>query len=480
MMKASKSRSSKQKRRRDHDHPRAGSVLDLSSIPLSAVPSGNRSRIRSTHTGFDLDQNAAMSLQAQRSVHPPPLDSITSNKSLMAHPNFNRPHQQWPGHAEPAATRIGRANPSHDVSAHRSHVSPQLYPVDSATEMTLAHKEHKATAREDGPLQMLSGGREESFSDQASHHRPMPTYKGKHKDFVEQHTSGRSINGTGSRVGGNGLQRITPADIEPFLRFESFAHTIEALYLHDSMWQPLRRQDTALGPSFSAVDHDNVPGNAATWISAWLTIRPRTDAITGISINHFHPPPEFFSATQDREWDQFAVGGPSLVFEILLGLRHCHFRATREEIVMTANEWTLWVKDVTCALDWIVDILQDQEKSRRMIARLYGRLETQKNPPATTHIVRPSVTDIQLVYTDPSLTTLDTRGFQPSPIPKEDPKLPGSSSSIHAMENSELDHESTSYVQSYTPDVSRKRTIAPPPPQDPKRVKIEDKNLQGE
>jgi hypothetical protein len=26
----------------------------------------------------------------------------------MAHPNFNRPHQQWPGHAEPAATRIGR------------------------------------------------------------------------------------------------------------------------------------------------------------------------------------------------------------------------------------------------------------------------------------------------------------------------------------------------------------------------------------
>jgi hypothetical protein len=85
--------------------------------------------------------------------------------------------------------------------------------------MTLAHKEHKATAREDGPLQMLSGGREESFSgsctyshivdgvkfncivqDQASHHRPMPTYKGKHKDFVEQHTSGRSINGTGSRV----------------------------------------------------------------------------------------------------------------------------------------------------------------------------------------------------------------------------------------------------------------------------------------
>jgi hypothetical protein len=92
------------------------------------------------------------------------------------------------------------------------------------------------------------------------------------------------------------------------------------------------------------------------WISAWLTIRPRTGAVTGVSINQFHPPPEFFSATQDREWDEFAAGGPSLVFEILLGLRHCHFRATREEIVMTANEWTLWVKDVTCALDRIVDM----------------------------------------------------------------------------------------------------------------------------
>jgi hypothetical protein len=45
-----------------------------------------------------------------------------------------------------------------------------------------------------------------------------------------------------------------------------------------------------------------------------------------------------------------------------------------------------------------------------MIARLYGRLEAQKNPPSvTTQIVRPPASDIQSVYTDPSLTTLDAR-----------------------------------------------------------------------
>lgn len=107
---------------------------------------------------------------------------------------------------------------------------------------------------------------------------------------------------------------------------------------------------------FTTVDHDHIPGNATQWITAWLTIRPRTDTFTTISINHFHPPPEFFSATQDQEWDTFTAGGPSLIFEILLGLCHCYFRATREEIVMTSSEWMLWVKDVTLALDHVVDV----------------------------------------------------------------------------------------------------------------------------
>jgi hypothetical protein len=105
-----------------------------------------------------------------------------------------------------------------------------------------------------------------------------------------------------------------------------------------------------------AIDRDNIPRNATLWIAAWLTIRPRTDTFTSISINHFHPPPEFFSATQDQEWDDFTASGPSLIFEVLLGLRHCYFRATREEIAMTASEWTSWVKDVTLALDRIVDM----------------------------------------------------------------------------------------------------------------------------
>ncbi|KAG1903767.1 uncharacterized protein F5891DRAFT_977335 [Suillus fuscotomentosus] len=399
----------------------------------------------------------------QRSVHPPSLPSITSNKGLIAYSGFNHAHQQWLGPVEPPAVCIDCANPSHSVPAHCSHASSQLYPVNSTIEMSLAHREHKGVVRDDSPLQTPRGGPEGPFSDQALHCRSMPTYKGKHKDIVEQRTSGRSINGTGSHVGGNGFLRIMPADIDPFLKLEGFARTIETLYLQDALWQPLRRQDTSLGPFFSAVDHDNVPGNATTWISAWLTIRPRTDAVTGISINHFHPPPEFFSTTQDREWDKFAAGGPSLVFEILLGLRHCHFRATREEIVMTAN----------C----IVDILQDKEKFRRMIARLYSRLEAQKNPLVTTQIVRPSASDIQ-IYMDPSLTTLDANHFQA--ISKEDPKLPGSSLSIHTTENSELAQELLPSLQGYTPDVSRKRSIAPPPPQDPKRMKVEDENSQGE
>jgi hypothetical protein len=38
------------------------------------------------------------------------------------------------------------------------------------------------------------------IQDQASHHRLMPTHKGKHKDLVEQRTLSRSSNETGSRV----------------------------------------------------------------------------------------------------------------------------------------------------------------------------------------------------------------------------------------------------------------------------------------
>jgi hypothetical protein len=117
----------KQKRGRDHDEPRARPVVDLSSISLSTLPSGDRGRIRSMHTGFDLGQNAAKPPQAQvchngaskfttrslvvsfqRSVELPSLPSIASNKRPMAYANINRAHQQWPGPVEPPLARIGR------------------------------------------------------------------------------------------------------------------------------------------------------------------------------------------------------------------------------------------------------------------------------------------------------------------------------------------------------------------------------------
>jgi hypothetical protein len=56
----------------------------------------------------------------------------------------------------------------------------------------------------------------------------------------------------------------------------------------------------------------------------------------------------------------------------------------------------------------IICSLQDQERNRRMMARLYVRLEAQKNPPSvTTHVTHPSASDVKSTQFNSSSTILD-------------------------------------------------------------------------
>lgn len=63
---------------------------------------------------------------------------------------------------------------------------------------------------------------------------------------------------------------------------------------------------------------------------------------------------------------------------------------------------------VYCWRVLITHSLQDQEQSRRMMARLYVRLDVRTNPPSvTTHVTRPSASDIKSAHFDPNSTILD-------------------------------------------------------------------------